>query len=171
MSLFYYDNFLHEYETDLNYTQSLRYLENLYEKCGTVDILVTIIGNAWLYFIEGDVNKSPKEYDHQLYLYTWKKFVDLGKEQFSRNEKFCFIAGYTLCLHGFYLGEDYEKEGLSLIKTCLEISKNLNLRIIVQSFYENETKRKQKAINYKNICEELFPYGSMLDMYFKEIYA
>ena len=73
------------------------------------------------------------------------------------NPIFDFIAGYSLSLHGIFLdsvfGGKYEKEGIRLIKSCLELSKDISLG------------------NSTIICKELFNSDSILDKYFLEIYA
>lgn len=173
MSFFYYDDKMRKYEGKLNFTPIIFHLENLFEISPNEDLLATLIGVAWYYCIEGNVNQTPIDYDWRLYLYKWKQYIDLGSEKFNGSEKFCYIAGYTLSLHGFYISESYKKNGLTLMKKCFEICEDKNLKIIAQNFLKNANKRNKGYIrikNFENICKNLFPTNSMLDCYFKEIY-
>ncbi len=174
MSFFYYDNIIRKYEEELNFTPIICHLENLFRISPNEDLLTTLIGASWYYYIEGNVNQLPVNYDQQLYLRKWKQYIEYGDKKFNESEKFCYIAGYTLSLHGFHIGKSYEKSGLILMKKCFEICTNKNLKIIAQNFIENEEikiNKKYKAIqNSQNICNELFPSNSMLDSYFKEMY-
>lgn len=174
MSFFYYDSIIRENEVKLNFHPIIKHLESMFQISSNVDILVTLIGSIWLYLIEGNVNKSPIDYNWEFYLKKWKQCIDLGYKNFNDCEKFCYIAGYTLSLHGFYIGENYEKNGLPLMKKCFDICEDDNLKALAQNFIENA--KINKYAKYKvldnavNICKKLFPNQSMLDMYFKEVF-
>lgn len=174
MSFFYYDSIIRENEEKLNFTPIIKHLESLFQISSNVDILVTLIGATWFYHIEGNVNQSPIDYDWEFYQNKWKQYIDFGCKNFNDCEKFCYIAGYTLGLHGFYIGENYEKNGLTLMKKCFKICEDDNLKALAQNFIENaKINNYAKYItldNAVNICKELFPNNSMLDMYFKEIF-
>lgn len=172
MSFFYYDSIIRENEEKLNFKPIIKHLESLLKKSLNIDILVTLIGSSWFYCIEGDVNQSPIDYVWDFYLSKWKQYIDFGFEKYSNNDKFCYIAGYTLSLHGLYISEEYEKNGLMLIKKCFEICEDNNLKTLAQNFIENENNyKKYKPLkNSLIIIKDLFPNNSMLDIYFREIY-
>lgn len=127
MSFFYYDDKMRKYEEKLNFTPIICHLENLFEISPNEDLLATLIGVAWYYCIEGNVNQTPIDYDWRLYLYKWKQYIDLGSEKFNDSEKFCYIAGYTLSLHGFYISESYEKGGWIYLTFIFAFCKELRL--------------------------------------------
>lgn len=171
MSFFYYDSKIRENEKKLNFTPVIKHLESLFQISPNIDILVTLIGTTWFYFIEGNINQSPIDYDWEFYQNKWKQYIDVGWENFNDYEKFCYIAGYTLSLHGFYINENYEQIGLTFMKKCFEISTTKEIKVLAEYFIQNAIKRKklnQSAIN--EACQNLFPTDSILDSYFKEIY-
>ena len=173
--MFYFDDKIKQYEQMLDYDTLLLYLENMYWN-NPNEILPAIIGYSWFFSIEGNVNVSPKQYNYQTYLNIWKKYIDIGIKQFMTNPIFDFIAGYSLSLHGIFLdsvfGGKYEKEGIRLIKSCLELSKDNSLGKVAENFLLNEKSRKHVSLgNSTIICKELFNSDSILDKYFLEIYA
>ncbi|HBF86448.1 MAG TPA: hypothetical protein DDW54_02075 [Clostridiales bacterium] len=173
--MFFFDDKIKQYEQIMDYDTLLLYLEEIFWNDPN-EILPAIIGYAWYFSIEGNVNVSPKQYNYQTYLNIWKKYIDIGLEHFTINPVFDFIAGYSLSLHGMYLDfafeRKYEKEGLKLMKKCVELSKDISLGKVAENFLINAKSRKRVPLeNGDKICKELFNGDSVLDKYFSEIYA
>ena len=171
MSIFFYNDIISKYEKESNYYPIIEYLESMSKKTKDDTILATLIGASWYYFMEGDVNQAPINYDWQKFLIKWKQYVDLSLEKYTDNEKICFVLGYTLDLHGFCIDESYCKKGKELMKRCFEITTTNEIKILVERFLLNP--KKQKALNQSKIndaCKKLFPTDSILDSYFKKIY-
>ena len=172
--MFFYDDKIKKYERQLDYNALLQYLEQIIDT-NQNEIIPTIIGYAWYFSVEGDVNVQPKQYNYESYLKIWKKYIDIGIERYSENVVFHFIAGYTLSLHGIYLdafyGEPYEKKGIALMKKCFQISNGTLVGKLAENFLLNEKAKKYIYMeNAKVLCDQLFNKGSLLDSYFRAIY-
>ena len=171
MSMFFYNDILRKYEDEMDYFPIIEYLENMLKKNNNPMILTTLIASLWYYFIEGDVNQKPKNYDWKKLLVKWKEYVDLSLKEYLDNEKTCFILGYTLDLHGFYIDEQYYKKGKELMRRCFEIATIKEIKTLAEDFLLNSKKKRQLNQNIINeACQKLFPTNSVLDSYFKEIY-
>lgn len=172
--MFFYDDKIKQYEQQLDYDALLLYLESLVHT-NQNDIIPTIIAYAWYFSTEGDVNIKPKQYNYEFYIAVWKKYIDIGIEQYTENAEFDFIAGYTLSLDGIYLdslfGEKYEEKGIVLMKKCLQISNGSLVGKLAENFLLNEKTKKYIYIdNGRMLCDKLFNKGSLLDSYFREMY-
>ena len=173
MSIFYYDRTLSSYEESFQWDQALSYLEALYHQQEDARILYSLVGFSWFYAIEGPHESKLHEDDpNRSALGIWKKYLDLGERKASMDPLFLFIAGYTLSLHGFLLGDPYEERGAKLMRSCLALSRDVFLRQLAENFLLNEHTKKYVAVqNGKAICEQLFCGSSLLDRYFWEIYG
>ena len=173
MSIFYYDRTLSAYEESFQWDQALSYLEALYHQQEDARILYSLVGFSWFYAIEGPHESKLHEDDpNRSALGIWKKYLDLGERKASTDPLFLFIAGYTLSLHGFLLGDPYEERGAKLMRSCLALSRDVFLRQLAENFLLNEHTKKYVAVqNGKAICEQLFCGSSLLDRYFWEIYG
>ena len=102
---------------------------------------------------------------------AWKKYIDAGILEAPGDSFFCFIAGYTLSLHGFYINEEYEKKGNQLVQACLNSTDDALLRQLAENFLMNEhSKHYIHVKDGKSICERFFNGKSLLDRYFNQIY-
>lgn len=70
------------------------------------------------------MNSSPVTYDADLFMSKWKESIDKGLKEFFDSDCFCFVAGYTLKLHGFYFDFEYESKGHMLMERCRLITSN-----------------------------------------------
>lgn len=177
MSIFYADKRLLELEQKHEWDKALEYLDSLYKKSPSVNILYTIIGCAWYYFTEGPVEDGSYKLDSsKIGLEMWKKYVDIGLSLYSMNPYFSFVGGYTLSLHGFFLDaefkESYEEKGLPLIRKCVELSNGLSIHKIAENFVKNEKSKKHILLqNRIELCKELFGGELLIDKYFYNIYS
>lgn len=167
MSLFYFDEEMNEYERKLNFNPIIYMLENKFKKNKDSTTLATIIGCSWYNFIEGSVNQTPYNYDSDFLLNKWKEYVDIGINNFSNYADVCLITAYTLNLHWFYLGKEYEKIYPDLYKKSIEIGRDNNVGQLASYFLKH--KLYTQIDNSKLICQDLFPTESILDKYFREI--
>ena len=173
--MFYFDVNLKKYELEYSWDKALLYLEKLFLKNPTCDKLNSLIGFAWYYWFEGplDSKKYGKD-ENTIALEVWKKYIDVGLEQYLNNSGFCFIAGYTILLHGFYLEEyiiNYQQIGLDLIKK-INNSNDENLKEIVNIVFEYQKQKKYKRLKINHeVLEQIFYGDSLLEKYFKELYG
>ena len=97
----------------------------------------------------------------------------MGVKDHIDDSEFCYVAGYTYYLHGYYINEadDEEEEGRKLIRRCSELSENESLKALANNFNKKHSKWKkyERMENAKEICAELFPSDSILDEYFRTI--
>ena len=172
MSLFYIDENIINNENELNFNFVIDYLEKRFEIKHNIDLLVSLIGNSWYYFIEGNINQSPIEYNPEKFLCKWKKYIDIGLNEFNENPTFCLIAGYTLMLHGFFIDPSYEKVGIKLLENCSKSHADLNLIQLSKYWLFNYNAKKyklDKKIDLNKVCDNLFNSKTLLDKYFREI--
>lgn len=166
MNFFYFDEKIKKYEKELDFSPVISYLEEIFNQKPSEDILVTLIGSSWYYLVEGDVNQSPQNYDWKYFLDKWKQYIDIGIAKFNNSEKFCYIAGYTLSLHGIYISPEYEKKGKQLMCRCAEIATTPQIVELSQTFIAKSCKYRKLD---KQSIMAMFPSESLPDKYFKEI--
>ena len=118
MCLFYYDNDLRKAEERLDLVAAINILSRKVDCEKNSRNLSTLLISAWFYYFEGDVNSSPVTYDADLFMSKWKESIDKGLKEFFDSDCFCFVAGYTLKLHGFYFDFEYESKGHMLMERC-----------------------------------------------------
>ncbi len=173
MDLFYFDKTLLAYERLCAWDNALSYLEMLYSEMDDQHILYSLIGFSWFYLIEGPVvSKKYSSDQNVMALSIWKKYIDIGVAEMSKDPFFNFIAGYTLSLHGYYINEEYEKKGHEFMVNCVELSRNTLLYELANNFLKNEHSGKYVPVNNgKEICLQLFNGDSLVDNYFNEIYS
>ena len=174
MNFFYEDDTFIELENGFCWKESLDYLESLYLKNPTSQILCTIVASAWYYFIEGAcISKEWKDTD--LLLNFWKKYIDLGLKFYPNDPYFNFVGGYTLSLHGFFFDAEYggkwEDQGKILMQKCYSLSKNLPINRLAENFLLNDKSKKHIPLKGgESICSELFSGKSLINQYFYQIY-
>ena len=168
MGLFYYDEKIRIYESVLDYKSAIIYLEGLFEQSGKIQYLNTLIASAWYYFIEGGVNLAPPDYDDTFFLCIWKKYLELGNKDYRLDPEFCFVAGYTCYLHGFYVDEksNHEERGLKFIKHCIDSTCNKTMKAIATSILDGPAKKRRVNVEARN---NLFPSDSFIDKYFRAV--
>ena len=172
MSLFYNDENIIKNENELKFNLVIDHLEERFKIQNDTKTLITLIGFSWYYFIEGDVAQNPIDYDSTKFFNIWKKYIDIGLNNFSEKPEFCLIAGYTLMLHGFYIDIAYERIGVQLLEKCLKLGTNDDLIELSKYWLYNHNSRKYKVdkkINLNKICNNLFNSNTFLDKYFNEI--
>ena len=175
--MFYYDLVLKESESKFNWKIALEYLDMLYVEEHSEQIVVTIVGFAWYYFIEGAVeSKSYNLESCQIGLDYWKKYLDIGFKEFYDSPFFCFIAGYTLALHGFFIeGEahvDQEERGYSLMKKCLKTANDDILKEVSDCFLKRRNATNIGSFGLKeDRLKLLFDTDSLIDKYFIRIFS
>ena len=173
--MFYFDENLKEYESKCLWDKSLIYLENLFLNDPTCDKLNSLVGFAWYYLIEGPVvSKKYGKDENIIAIDIWEKYIDVGFEQYSNNFGFCFIAGYSLLMHGFYIEKykyNYKQIGLDLLKKANSCTAD-NLKEIVNIIFEYQKQKKYKPLKVKcEVLEQIFHGDSLLEKYFEEVYG
>ena len=173
MGIFYYDEVLMAYEASYQWDQALKYLERLYLERRKSRVLYSLIGFSWYYLIEGPVVSKLYAADpNTMALKIWKKYIDVGVLEAYEDPFFNFIAGYTLSLHGYYIGEEYENKGSQFLKACLSLTSNDLLQQMAENYLINEHSDSYTPVkNRKSICARFFNGKSLLDKYFNEIYG
>lgn len=175
--MFYYDSVLKENESNFDWEKALKYLDLLYVKKHSEQIAATIVGFAWYYFIDGAVeSKSYNLESCQIGLDYWKKYLDIGFKEFYDDPSFCFIAGYTLALHGFFIdggtNADQEELGYSLIKKCQQTTDNDTLKDVSACFLKRRWVKKIVSSGLKeDRLKLLFDTDSLIDKYFIRIFS
>lgn len=171
--LFYFDEKVKTYEDQFQWDQSLVYLESMYLQSKEVALLNTIVGYSWFYLVEGPIiSREFRNDTNILPLVYWGKYIDIGMNVARDNPFFSFIAGYTLLLNGEYFDYTHVEIGFSLMQNCVKITDNTSLRILASNFIQNTNSRKHIPLeNGGTICSDLFPGCSLLDQYFREVYA
>lgn len=174
--MFYFDETIKEFEKAYLWDNALSYLEELFEKRPSVEILNSLVGYSWFYLIEGPIESGTYEKDPSvLPLPMWEKYLKIGKECFATNASFSFIAGYTLLLHGFHIKE-YEKTseliGKKLLLQAQKTADNPPLKELVDLILSRSEQKKyvQKKLK-REVIEQLFINDSLLENYFKEVFC
>ena len=165
MCLFYYDNDLRKAEKQLDLVEVIRILSKKANCEKNARNLSTLLINAWFYYFEGDVNSFPVTYDADLFISTWKESIDKGVKEFFDSDCFCFVAGYTLKLHGFYFDFEYESKGQMLMERCRQIT--LDDRLL--GFANYNMGNKKFPYKSKEYYKKLFANNSIIDQYFCEM--
>lgn len=171
-SIFYFDCRLKEFEAAYDWDGGLAYLEEVYLRDKLASQVCSLIGFSWYYLIEGPFDSGTYNPDMcKSGLHIWGKYLNLGFEQLSENPYFNFIAGYTLLLHGFYIDAVLKKTGANLIEKCQKLAAP-SLRAIADCILKNERAKNSNPLkNSRQICEELFGGGCLLDKYFFELFT
>ena len=167
MNLFYEDLTLSELEKKLDYSSIIKVLEKKFSVNEDVKIINSLVAYSWFFFIEGDVNQKPLNFDPNFFLAKWKYFIDKGLEKFADESLFCLIAGYTLKLHGFYISSEYEFLGSKLLNKCVRLSSNNDIKELA-SYWLKDSK-KSKKININSIAYSLFDGNLLLNKYFVDL--
>ena len=173
--MFYFDGNLKKYETDSSWDKSLLYLERLFQKEPTIEKLNSLVGFAWYYLIEGPIDSKKYGNDENIIaIYIWEKYIDVGFKQYLNNPVFCFIAGYSLLMHGFYLDKykiNYQQVGIELLNKSINFA-DKNLQEVVNVILKHSKQRKYKPLKIKHeVLEQIFHGDSLLEEYFKELYS
>lgn len=175
---FYFDNIIKSYEENHDWDKSLEYLERTFNSNLRTDVLCSLVGFSWYYFVEGGV-ESHKYLDddkNNEAIIIWKKYIRVGKDAFSEDPYFNFIAGYTIGLHGFFINESIDS-GDVLMNKCISLSSDTYLKQLAEFWLELKARRIKKngglpkPVKGKEICEHLFSGGSLLEKYFNELYC
>lgn len=164
MGLFYFNDTIEKYERELDFINVIKELEKEYRKTKSIDVFNTIIADSWYFYIEGDVNQTPKNYDWKFLFNKWREYIEIGLKNYFNNDKFCLIAGYTLILHGFEINERYEKKGLELLQKCANNSTDNNIKRLAEYFVNNENGITDTI--EPTIIKKLFDNKSIIDNYF-----
>ena len=173
--MFYFDDILKKYETEYAYDKALMYLEELYIKKRDPSTLNSLIGFSWYYFVEGPFISSKYGKDEgELPLITWEKYIKIGMDNYENDYRFCFIAGYTLLLHGFFIKayqQNYKSIGLELLKSSANTT-DIHLKELVDTIINLE--HSKRYVNSKvsiTALNNLFSQTSLLEKYFKELFS
>lgn len=173
--MFYFDANLKKYELQFLWDKALLYLENLFLSNPTYDKLNSLVGFGWYYLIEGPIDSKKYEKDeNNIALSIWIKYLNVGLKKFYNEPSFCFIAGYTLMLHGFYVEtykSNYEQVALDLLKKASNSTVD-NLKEIVNIIFEYKKQKKYRRLKVKlEVLEQIFRGESLIEKYFKELYS
>ena len=172
MSLFYFDETIKEYEQRQDFAPIITYLEKRYNAEKELRQLLSLIAYSWYFLVEGGCLLKAKDFDDTLFLSKWSFYLEYGLKEYAQNSEFCYVAGYTLGLHWFYIQSKYpERKGMELMQKCYDIAKNESIKALAKNFLDNAVpnKKYKHLDNAEQICAELFPSISELDKYFKEI--
>lgn len=171
--MFYYDAQLKKYEEILDWDGALLYLEKMYSRYKEGSVRNSLVGFSWLYAVEGATMSRAFEYSEQeTYINIWRKYIDIGESEAGNDPTFCFIAGYTLSMHGFLIDESYETKGRTFMKKCVELASGSLLQRVAINFILNEANAQYVPLTEgKSICTQLFAGESLLDAYFTEMYS
>lgn len=169
MPVFYYDEKIRECEKDLNFSQVINYLEELFKEKENVQILNSLIAYSWYFFVEGSFLLKDDNFNGENYLLKWDLYLEYGQKRYFKFPEFLYVAGYTLGLHWFFLYPKYnETTGLALMKRCYDLNTDINLQVLSNNFIKNSSQSKRNIIldNLKEISSKLFPSNSLIDQYF-----
>lgn len=167
MSLFYFDNDIRIAEEKLDFSSAILRTESLLKHSEDSKYVATLIINAWFYFVEGDVNRNPINYQWQFFKEKWQQYIDTGLTLYDTKSDVCFAAAYTLGLHGFLLGESYTKLSDVLYKRCIRYCNDSSLLELADYYYNKKNARSFP--NKIKICSDLFPNPSLIDAYFNDV--
>ena len=173
-TMLYFDDLIKRYEEEKEWDKSLIYLEELYKKKKSIETLNSLVGFSWYYLIEGPIDSKKYEKDeNKLPLEIWQKYLEFGLQKHIEEPTFCFIAGYTLLLHGFFMQkfqDNYREQAIILINKAY-LNSNDNLKKIAKNILSKEEGGKRNNNNYlgKDIIKIVFNSESLLDKYFVEV--
>ena len=171
--LFYYDEKLKKYEDFFCWDDALTYLEDVYQKNGEISMLNSLIGFSWYYLFEGPcISRKYENDESRLAPAIWKKYINIGIQKAIEDPYYCFIAGYTLSMDGYYLGRSYEEMGTALMEKCIKVTDDMMLKSLACNFVQNTHSKSHISLKTGDaICLRLFSGNSLLDQYFHELYA
>ena len=171
INMFYYDLNLKKYESLYKWDDALIYLEKLY-KGNDVTLLTTIIGFSWYYFVEGPLISKMYSKDESLNPQKiWKKYVDLTIKNNISDQYLLYILGYTLSVHGLYLGPNYESIGNQYMQKAKMVCTDPKLSVLLDTFIEMSNRKKYEPVYLPDeLLLEVFNSGSLLDKYFIDTY-
>lgn len=173
--MFYFDSNIKRFESEYSWDKALIYLESLFLKQTDKSILDSIVGFSWYYLIEGHIVSKKYDKDKNLLaLDFWKRYLKIGLNNYKEDPAFCFIAGYTLLMNGFYIDEyntNSELIGIALLKKAANTT-NVNLKELVNLILKIQRQKKYESLKMnKKALDELFNHDSLLEQYFKELYT
>ena len=173
--MFYFDGNLKKYEADCSWDEALLYLEDQFLKFPTCEKLNSLVGFSWYYLVEGPIDSGKYENDeNSVALDVWKKYLGIGFREYFNDPRFCFIAGYSLLLHGLYIEEFRNNHELVAIEFLTKASNSnaCNLKAVISVILEYQKHKKYKPIKIRQeILSQIFPGESLLEKYFREIYS
>ena len=173
--MFYFDKNIKRFESEYSWDKALIYLESLFLKQTDKSILDSIVGFSWYYLIEGPIVSKKYDKDKNLLaLDFWKRYLKIGLNNYKEDPAFCFIAGYTLLMNGFYIDEyntNSELIGIALLKKAANTT-NVNLKELVNLILKIHRQKKYEPLKMnKKTLDKLFNHDSLLEQYFKELYT
>lgn len=173
--MFYFDKNLKQFESEYSWDKALTYLENLFLNQQNIKILNSLIGFSWYYLIEGSIDSKKYGKDENIRaLDIWKKYLKIGLNNYNDNPTVCFIAGYTLLLHGFYIDEystNSELIGINLLEKATGTNDS-DLQELSNLILKLEKQKEYKPLKLKKeTLDSLFDNDSLLEKYFKELYS
>ena len=173
--MFYFDDILKKYELEYSWDKALLYLDRVFKKHPTNEKLNSLVGFAWYYLIEGPIDSGRFEKDeNNISLDIWEKYLSIGLKNYLNVPSFCFIAGYTLLMHGFYIEEykdTYEELGLNLLNSVCYSTEH-NLKEIASIIIEYQKQKRYKPLKLQSeVVKQLFHGESLLEDYFRELYS
>lgn len=173
--MFYFDEVIRKFEKGYCWDKALIHLEKIYVNQPDVNIINSLVGFSWYYLIEGPVDSHQFSQDsNELALDIWKKYINIGLTKYKNDYSFCFIAGYTLLLHGFYIKEyqnNYESVGINLLQTA-SITDDPNLKQLVDCILKMQMQKKYKPLKIDStVLDNLFDETPLLKKYFEEIFT
>lgn len=173
--MFYFDEKIKKYEKEYSWDKALLYLENSFLNELNSEKLNSLVGFSWYYLIEGPIDSGKYEKDeNHLALDMWEKYLCIGLKEYNNDPRFCFIAGYTILLHGFYIESyrlNYESLGLELL-TKASITSDPYLKEISCLFIDRQHRKKHTPIGInRDILLHIFSNDSLLEKYFIEVFS
>lgn len=168
MVVFYSDENIRLKEVELDFKSVIEIVEEKFNDTNHPVYLATLIGYSWFFYIEGDINNQSVEYKWEYYLEKWKHYISLGIKNFGTEANICWIIGYSIYLHWIHLGPKYQNVGIEMLKLSHKLSQNDMLKSITSCIIKN-IPVSNLGIHVNDL--ELFPTNSILDNYFKEMFA
>lgn len=173
--MFYFDNTLQKLEAEHSWDKALIYLEDLFVVKNDITILNSLIGFSWYYFVEGPFISSKYGKDEgELPLVTWEKYIKIGMDNFANDCRFCFVAGYTLLLHGFFIKayqQNYKSIGLELLKSSANTTDTYLKELVDTIINLEHSKKYVKSEVSITALSNLFSQNSLLEKYFKDMFS
>lgn len=173
--MFYFDNTLQKFESEHSWDKALIYLEDLFVVKNDITILNSLIGFSWYFLVDGPLLSGKYEKDEsELPLVTWEKYIKIGMDNYANDYRFCFVAGYTLLLHGFFIKayqQNYKSIGLELLKSSANTT-DIYLKELVDAIINLEHSKKYVKPEVSiTALNNLFSQNSLLEKYFKEMFS
>lgn len=103
--MFYKDDLFKKYDQDTEYIKAINYLLDKYTINPDNQILASIIGYSWFYYIEGDLNSCPKEYDWSFFRKIFENYFIKYIEKHDFDCLVDFISYFAI-----YISEIHFKE-------------------------------------------------------------